>query len=105
MVSELKAGEELLLDVRANLFRGIELVEGRLKITNKRLLFEPTILNIQRQAEEIPFREIVEVRKRNTLRFVPNGILIRTKHGVEYKFVVWGRDRVIGLIQNHSSLV
>lgn len=103
MVFELKVGEEQLVDVRASLFRGIELVEGRLKITNRRVLFEPTILNVQRQTEEIPFAEIVEVGKRKTMRIVPNGMLIRTKLGVEYKFVVWGRDRLIGLIQKYLS--
>ena len=102
---ELKIGEELLVDVRASLFRGIELVEGRMEITNRRVLFEPTILNIQRQPMEIPFEQIVEVRKRNTLRVIPNGILIRTKSGIEYKFIAGGRERLIGLIEKHLSKV
>ena len=103
MAFELKVGEELLADVRANLFRRIELVEGRMKITNRRVLFEPTFLNIQKQTAEIPFEQIAEVGKRNTMRILPNGMLIRTKLGTEYKFVVWGRDRLIALIQNHLS--
>lgn len=101
MAFELKEGEELLADVAANLFRGIESVGGRMKITNQRVLFEPHTVNIQKQPAEILLEQVAEVRKRNTLGVVPNGILIRTKSGIEYKFVVWGRERLINLIQGH----
>jgi hypothetical protein len=37
--------EEILADVGANLFRGIEAVGGRLEITNRRILFEPHFFN------------------------------------------------------------
>lgn len=90
--------EEILADVGANLFRGIEGVGGRLKITNRRVVFEPHALNLQRIPAEILLSDVAEVGPRNTLGIVPNGMFIRTKAGVEYRFVVWGRDRLIGLI-------
>lgn len=98
---ELREGEELLADIAANLFRGIEAVGGRMKITNQRILFEAHAINLQKMPAEIPLGQISEVRKRNTLGIVPNGILIRLKSGIEYKFVVWGRERLINLIQTH----
>ena len=101
MAFQLKEGEELLAGVGANLFRGIEGVGGRMKITDRRVLFEPHAINIQRQPAEIPFEHIAEVRKRNTMGIIPNGILILTKSGIKYKFVVWGRERLISLIQSH----
>lgn len=95
--------EAIVADVAANLFRGIEGVGGRLKITTRRVLFEPHAINIQRNPAEIPMPDIAEVRTRNTLGIIPNGVLIRTRAGVEYKFVVWGRERLIRLIEDQRA--
>lgn len=97
----LNPGEKVLADVAANLFRGWEAVGGRMKITDQRIFFEPHAVNIQTEVEEIPLNEVVEVTKRNTLGIVPNGLLVRTKSGREYKFVVWGRKRLIQLLLQH----
>jgi len=95
--------EQILADVGANMFRGIEAVGGRMKITDRRILFEPHSFNLQPQPADIPLDQVAEVRKRNTLFVVPNGILVRLKSGVQYKFVVWGRGRLIALIRQHSA--
>ncbi|WP_379138330.1 hypothetical protein [Paenibacillus sp. sgz500958] len=31
----------------------------------------------------------------NTCHILPNGIVVKHRSGEEYKFVVWGRDRII----------
>jgi hypothetical protein len=49
---------------------------------------------------EIPMEEIVEVQKRNTLGFVPNGMKVSTRNGEEYKFVVRDREKLIDLIKD-----
>jgi len=100
-MNETDAGgtEEILADVAANLFRGIEGVGGRLKITNRRLVFQPHAINLQRSPVDISLGDIAAAGKRNTLGLIPNGFFVRTKAGVEYKFVVWGRSRLIGIIQ------
>lgn len=95
--------EQTLADVGANLFRGIESVGGRLKITTRRLLFEPHAVGLQKNPAEILLSDIAAVAKRNTAGFVPNGMSIRTKGGVEYKFVVWGRDKLIDLISTRTA--
>ena len=96
---ELKNGEEILSDTVANLMRGFEGVGGRLKITNQRLLFEAHSFNLQSMPTEIPLEYIVEVKKVNNAGFIPNGLLICTKN-VEYKFVVWGRGKLITIIDD-----
>lgn len=101
MSFELKPNEEVLADIGANLFRGIEAVGGRMRITNKRILFEPHSLNLQSMPAEIPLEHIAEVNKRRTLWILPNGILIRTHAGVEYKLVVENREQLIELISKH----
>jgi hypothetical protein len=94
--------EEILADVPANLFRGIEGVGGRLRITNQRLVFQPHAFNFQKMPLEISLGDIAEATKRNSLGFIPNGILIRTRAGVEYKFVVWGRDKLLDILQTRT---
>jgi len=97
----LKKNEKILADRACNLFRGIEGVGGRLKITNQRLIFEPHAINVQKQILEVPLNQIKEVNTRNTLGFIPNGILIKLVSGQEYKFVVWKREELIRLIDEH----
>ncbi|MBN1619811.1 hypothetical protein JW890_03735 [candidate division WOR-3 bacterium] len=96
---ELKAGENILADVGANLFRGIEGVGGRMKITDMRILFEAHPFNIQRMPVEIPVDQISLIRKIKTLGVIPNGILIQTKSGIKYKFVVWRREKLIKTVE------
>jgi len=105
---ELEEDEELLADAPANLFRGIDSLGGQMKITNRRVLFEPrTVLfppeklqKLQKIPTEISLAQIAEVSRRNTWGIIPNGILIRTKSNIEYKFVVWSREQLINIIQN-----
>lgn len=54
-------GEQTVLEEPANLWRGWEAVGGKVTITNKRLLFVPHPLNIQRPVLEIPLDRIVAV--------------------------------------------
>ena len=102
---ELKEGEEFLAIGGANLFRGIEAVGGYIIITNLSVLFRPHAFNIQKQPVEIPRNDIAEVGKRKTLRIKSNGMFIRTKSGVEYRFVVEERERLIQLIQRNMERV
>ncbi|MBS4537954.1 hypothetical protein GOQ27_05745 [Clostridium sp. D2Q-11] len=95
--------EQIHFNVLANLFRGNESVGGKLKITDKRLIFKSHALNIQTGVTEIPIEKIVKVNKRNTLRIVPNGMSIITQDGIEYKFVLWSRGKIINFINNRIA--
>jgi hypothetical protein len=90
--------EKIFFDVAANLFRGMEAVGGKLKVTNYRLVFESHALNFQTGTTEIPLGNIVEAKKRNTAGIVPNGMAILTRDGMEYRFVVWNRGVLIDFI-------
>jgi hypothetical protein len=98
---ELREGEQILADVGANLFRGIEGVGGRLLVTNRRLLFRAHAINLQTMPAEIPIDQIAEVSPQNSLGIIPNGMVVTLDSGVQYKFVVWGRDRLMQLIREH----
>jgi len=94
-----REGEIVFADARANLFRGVEAVGGRIQITNQRVCFQPHSMNVQKQPLEIPIEQILAVSKRKTMGVISNGMLVRCKSGIEYKFVVEGRERLMSIIQ------
>ena len=87
--------ETIFFNVPANLFKGIEAVGGRLKITEVELIFTPHKVNIQRAPVSIKIGEIIKVQNRNTMFFFPNGMSVTVKGGSEYKFVVNKRSKLI----------
>ena len=101
MSLELKDGEVILADAAANLVRGIESVGGRLLVTNSRLVFRSHTVNLQRMPAEVPLDQIAQILRHNYLGIVPNGIRVRLKSGVEYKFMVWGRSRLLQVIREN----
>ncbi|MEW4371013.1 hypothetical protein [Paenibacillus kandeliae] len=85
-------------NIMANLFKGIEGVGGLMHITNQRIVFTPHALNVQTGPVDIWIEDIVQMGKRNTLGFVPNGMRIIVANGTEYRFVVWKRGELMALI-------
>ena len=75
----------------------------RFKKENKELLtyllFEAHDLNVQGEPLSIPLNEIAGVTTCNTLGVVPNGVRVRCRSGQQYQFVLWGRKRLIDLIE------
>lgn len=96
---ESNENEMILADKVANLFRGIESVGGRIKLTTKKLVFKAHAINIQKQEVEIPINNIERIEKKNSLFIIPNILAVILKSGVEYKFVVFGRNNLISLIE------
>ena len=90
--------EQILLDVGANFFRGIEAVGGRLKITSKRLIFTSHLINVQFGTTEIPINNIEHLEKAKSLGLINNQMIVVLKSGVKYKFVINNRDDVINVI-------
>lgn len=79
--------------VYANLFRGLEAVGGKIHFNENSLIFKPHMFNIQKRETVIDYKDIASITKRDTLRIVPNGIMITLTNGTEYKFVVARKDR------------
>ena len=95
--------EQILADRAANLFRGIESVGGRILITNKSITFKSHALNLQKMDLIVSLKDIAKVEKRNTMGIVPNGLLLKLKSGVEYKFVVWNREELISILSKATN--
>lgn len=96
--------ERIYFDVMANLFRGMEGVGGKLKVTNKRLYFHAHAMNLQTGDTVILMDDIVAAKERNTMGLVPNGMSIITRGGIEYKFVLWNRKEIINFINQQIQM-
>lgn len=58
MQSALQPGETILRETRANLGRGLTARQGRLTLTDQRLVFEPLRVTSTQQVIQIPVEEI-----------------------------------------------
>ncbi|MCA9562067.1 MAG: hypothetical protein KC561_01200 [Myxococcales bacterium] len=57
-------------------------------------------MNIQRAQLDLSFAEIARVAPRLTYFIIPNGLLLETHEGGQYKFVVAKRNQVLALIES-----
>lgn len=100
----LNRDESIISKKSANLFRGFFAVGGFLYVTNQRLVFEPHALNFRGHPFELEISGVTQVKTRNTLGVIPNGVSITQKNGTEYKFVVWGRAELISQLKRLSNI-
>jgi hypothetical protein len=84
---DLLPGETLLFQTKANHFKGIEGVGGKLSLTDQRLVFRSHALNIQSHVLNIPLQNIGHVERYKTIGLINNGLKI-TAEGKTEKFVV-----------------
>jgi hypothetical protein len=99
MKIQLGAGEQILKEGFANHLLNGEGVGGKLWLTDQRLYFKSHVFNYQVHDESYPLRQIINVRPKNTLVVIRNGITISLKDGREELFFVWRRNVWITRIQ------
>ena len=103
MKTELGQDESIVKEAAASLQRGIEIVGGRLYLTNQRLIFEAHRFNIQSGSSEINLSNLQSLQKCWT-RFLgciplcPNSLAVNTTQGEAYRFVVPQRDAWVAAI-------
>jgi hypothetical protein len=95
--------ESILTDYAASLFRGVESVGGRLRVSTRRMMFEPHLVNVQKMPLEILLGDIKSIEKKKVLGFAPTGLHVTTKGGKIYKFSSHHRDEIIGHIQSRMT--
>lgn len=85
---ETEPDENILFETRANHFKGIEAVGGKLYLTDKRLIFKSHKLNIQSHQLSIKLMDIEKVSRYKTAGILNNGLSITTIKGTTEKFIV-----------------
>lgn len=119
---------ELLLKVRANLFREWkqaadhpaveqllnsrtkaiqrqfkkEAVGGHLLIFQNKLVFQPHSFNSDASLQEILSEDIQAIKRVNTFGIIPNGVIVETA-AQSFQFVVSKRKRVVVLLNSVRS--
>lgn len=88
------ADEEVLFQTHANHFRGMEAVGGWLVLTDRRLLFRPHRMNIQKREWSLPRADLIRLEPYRVLGVLPTGLRALTASGEE-RFVVEERRRWI----------
>ncbi len=88
--------------VKANYFRGIEGVGGKLIFDAMGVTFHSHAFNIQVGDTRILYKDILRVEKKRTMGLVPNGMVIFTRDGKKHQFVLWNREAVIAFLQSRS---
>ena len=106
----LESEESVLKAGRANLQRGDETVGGRLFLTDRRLIFEAHIFNVQRGGDQINLGQIAELRPAWTKFFgviplMPNSLSVKTAGGGEYNLVCRRRGAWMEAIQDAKGSV
>lgn len=97
MKTELRQGEQVIKEGPANLQKNVETVGGKLCLTNQRLVFEAHKFNVQRGVTEVELSSIRALRpcwmrQWGLFPIFPNSLAVYTKHGEEYRFVLFGRS-------------
>ncbi len=96
--------EEIRGKFAANLMRGWEGVGGRITLTNQRLLFEAHKVNLQPEPLAIPLSDISDVTPSNMMGgILPNSIIVHCRSGRQFRFVLWGRKRIIAMIERELA--
>ncbi|WP_280772018.1 hypothetical protein [Salipaludibacillus daqingensis] len=84
----------------ANMWKGLESVGGKLYLTKENLIHVPHRLNFQSEKYSVALSDIDSIEFYNTLKIMPNGLIVILKNGEEKKFVVNGRKKWKREIEN-----
>lgn len=80
--------------------RGKEAVGGRIYFNENGFTFKSHAVNIQTGETCIEYADIQKVKKRRTLRIMPNRISVYTNNNFEHKFVIHDREQIIGFLKS-----
>ena len=91
-----------LLNIPANLFWGWQALGGKLIVTEHKLHFKAHFFNSMwaPKTTDINIIDIVSIQPAKSLWIIPNQLVIKTRKGEQFRFVVNNRDSVIAVIQD-----
>ena len=90
--------------INANQIEGVTTLTGKLYFYEDGLVFKAQSVNGVISKPKILYSDIEEVKGRNTLGLIPNGIALRNKEGVSFNFVVTRRNDVIAFIKQKTEM-
>jgi GRAM domain len=100
---DLSPGEIVERSALANHVLNMESRGGRLHLTNQRLVFKPSRLNVQKAHVSIPRSQIAHVSKAMTLGIIPNALAVTQSDGMVQHFKVSDRATWLRMIMQSQS--
>ena len=100
---ELPAGERIIVERPASLWRGWEAMGGKVIITTREVHFQPHRFNFHKSPADIPFGDIkrlIAIDHDFGWGTANTGLKIETSRGTHYVFVVSDRDYVMDLLED-----
>lgn len=94
----LKSQEYVVFHIPAYAFRGMNAAFGRMRITNRRILFDPLDGSLD-DMMDYDLGSIEPIERCNTYLVVPNGVKLSLPGGVSRIFALRNRTRVIRYMQ------
>ncbi|MBR2432588.1 MAG: hypothetical protein IKB23_06690 [Clostridia bacterium] len=82
--------------IPANYYRGIEAVGGKLFFDETGMTFKSHAFNVQTGESRIEYKDIAKAQVKGFL----TGISVYTKDGIEHKFVVYYRKKVVEFLNS-----
>lgn len=75
-------------------------VSGKVLLTNKALYFKSSKVHSIEDATRISLEDIHVLRKGESLKMVPNRMIVGDRQGTEYVFNVWNRNEFYTAVEN-----
>ena len=89
--------------VYANQIIGTTTLTGKLCFYSEEFAFKADGVNSTIEKPRTKYSDIIEITKRNTLGFIPNGLTIWLKSGKKLNYVVRQRNDLIGFLASKSK--
>ena len=110
MKLELRLNEITIKESGANLQKSIEMVGGKLSLTNQRLVFKSHNASIQTDLTEIQLTDIASLEKcwiklLGIIPIMPNLLDVNTKDGKKFSFVLFDRNHWRSAIWSQKTAV
>lgn len=102
------AGEQIIAELPANLWRGWEAVGGKIVVTTQRVHFQPHAFNFHKSPVDIPIAEItklIAIDHQFDWGTYDTGLKIETAGGTHCVFVVSDRDYLINVLEDQMQKV
>lgn len=92
--------EKVILEKRANFkYKWYNYIGGKVILTNKALYFKSHKLNLKEDTTRIVLENIHVLRKGNSLKVIPNRMIVGDRDGNEYTFVVTNRNEFYNAVE------
>lgn len=81
-----------------------EAVGGKLRFDETGMIFSSHRFNVQRGETRIDYADIVGVRRARNLWVIPNGVVVTTREGKSYRFVVYRARKLTEFLAEKAGL-